>query len=72
MATFGAFQATFWAAVIPRLCFTGFGFAQPFLIHTIIEMIGSGREISRGEVGGIIGATALVYFGIAVRPKPRG
>ena len=70
VATFSSYQATLWAAVPPRLCFTGFSFAQPFLIHTLIDAVGSsGREISRGELGGLIGATALVYLGIAVRPK---
>lgn len=67
-ATFTAFQATFWTAVIPRLCYTGFSFAQPFLINTIIDVIGAPRpDHSRGAVGGLVAATALVYLGIAVR-----
>jgi ATP-binding cassette subfamily C (CFTR/MRP) protein 1 len=66
-ATYSAFQTTFWAAVIPRLCFTGFSFAQPFLINTIVDVVGaSSPENSKGVVGGLIGATALVYLGLAV------
>ncbi|UNI24992.1 hypothetical protein JDV02_010703 [Purpureocillium takamizusanense] len=66
VATWNAFKTTFWSAVLPRLCFTGFSFAQPFLINTIIDFIGSPRpEHSRGIIGGLIGASALVYFGIA-------
>ncbi|KAJ6443435.1 Cyclic peptide transporter [Purpureocillium lavendulum] len=67
VATWSAFKTTFWSAVLPRLCFTGFTFAQPFLINTIIDFIGSpaAEHAQRGAVAGLIGATALVYFGIA-------
>ncbi len=60
-ATYVAFRATFWAAVIPRLCFIGFSFAQPFLINTVIGFIGVPRsEDSHGVVGAWSGATALI------------
>ncbi|PHH80624.1 hypothetical protein CDD80_627 [Ophiocordyceps camponoti-rufipedis] len=49
-ATFAAFKATFWAAVIPRLCFTAFTFAQPFLINTVVQFLGAPRsDDSRGS-----------------------
>ncbi|KAI1878317.1 uncharacterized protein JN550_000499 [Neoarthrinium moseri] len=53
------------AIVVPRLCFTAFTFAQPFLLHTIVRAVGQ-KELSREVIGGLIGATGLVYFGLAV------
>lgn len=68
VATFHAFQASFWTAIIPRLCYSGFSFAQPFLIHTIVNSIGTPTpDHPQGVVGSLIGATALIYLGIAVR-----
>lgn len=55
-------------AVPPRLALTGFKFAQPFLIQRIIDFVGSSTqsqfdtEIARG----LVGATAIIYVGIAV------
>jgi len=55
-------------AVLPRLCLAGFRFAQPFLIQTIINFVGEpSTEDTGGIAGGLIGATALVYIGMAVR-----
>ena len=42
-----------------------FNFAQPFLLHTIVALIGT-DELNKDVVGGLIAATALVYFGLAV------
>lgn len=53
------------AIVVPRLCFTAFTFAQPFLLHTVVTAVGQ-QELSRDTIGGLIGATGLVYFGLAV------
>lgn len=61
-----AFKATVWAGVIPRLCFTGFTFAQPFLLNTVVQFLGSTSpdsgemrlDDSRGVVGGLVAATA--------------
>ncbi|KAH8198816.1 hypothetical protein TruAng_007039 [Truncatella angustata] len=53
------------AIVVPRLCFMAFTFAQPFLLHTIVRAVGQ-QELSRDIIGGLIGATGLVYFGLAV------
>ncbi|KAJ4396574.1 hypothetical protein N0V93_000795 [Gnomoniopsis smithogilvyi] len=66
-AAFRAFQSIFWAGVIPRLCFTGFSFAQPFLINTIVNSLGaSTHQDSHQVAGGLVGATALIYVGIAL------
>ena len=51
------------AAVIPRLCQTGFTFAQPFLISNIIEYVGKpNKQVNHGY--GLITATAIVYLGL--------
>ncbi|KAJ5957023.1 hypothetical protein N7501_011302 [Penicillium viridicatum] len=65
-ATFAAFQGDFWKAVIPRLCYTGFSFAQPFLINKIVDVVGTSKSSHpQGTVGGLVGATALIYLGLA-------
>ncbi|KAM4067250.1 ABC transporter [Hirsutella rhossiliensis] len=56
---------SFLAIVIPRLCHIGFKFAQPFLLQSIVNAIDK-RNLSRDTVGGLVGATLLVYMGIAV------
>lgn len=66
-ATFTAFQGDFWKAVIPRLCYTGFSFAQPFLINKIVDVVGTLKSSHpQGTVGGLVGATTLIYLGLAV------
>ncbi|KJZ71929.1 hypothetical protein HIM_08685 [Hirsutella minnesotensis 3608] len=64
-ACFRTLMPAFFAVVIPRLCFLGIKFAQPFLLQRIISAIGQ-REQSREIVGGLVGATVLIYFGIAI------
>ncbi|EQL02449.1 ABC transporter, transmembrane domain, type 1 [Ophiocordyceps sinensis CO18] len=54
----------FLATVIPRLCHIGFKFAQPFLLQSIVKAVGE-RNLSRDTIGGLAGATVLVYTGIA-------
>lgn len=51
--------------IIPRLFFSGFTFAQPFLFQRIIAGTEEGG-ISLDAAGGLIGATALIYFCLAV------
>lgn len=52
--------------VIPRLFLTGFTFAQPFLASALIDYL-EGRELtSANHSYGLIGASFLVYVGIAV------
>ncbi|KAF4511732.1 hypothetical protein G6O67_003504 [Ophiocordyceps sinensis] len=65
LATSRAFKTSLLSAVIPRLLYTGFSFAQPFLVNTIIGLIG-GLDRSRSMAGLIVGATALVYLGMAL------
>lgn len=51
--------------VIPRLCFSAFTYMQPLLLQTVVSSV---QEKQQQEVvGGLIGATVLVYFGLAVR-----
>ncbi|KAJ6184246.1 ABC transporter integral membrane type 1, partial [Penicillium mononematosum] len=55
------------AAVAPRLCLIGFKFAQPFLINDIIDYVSEkGSSGLSGVKYGFVGATVLVYVGIAV------
>jgi ATP-binding cassette, subfamily C (CFTR/MRP), member 1 len=67
VVTMSAFRRDVLAAVIPRLCFIGFSFAQPFLINRVIRFVGEADDDDRmGVMGGLIGATALTYISIAV------
>lgn len=70
-ATFSAFKIPFLAPIIPRLCLAGFGFAQPFLINRVVSFVGENdndldQQKAGGIAGGLIGATCLVYLGLAV------
>ncbi|KAL7786231.1 P-loop containing nucleoside triphosphate hydrolase protein [Trichoderma ceciliae] len=62
-------------AILPRLCLTGFKFAQPFLINRVIIYIQE-RDANGGahkDVGyALVGATGLVYFGSAARNITNG
>lgn len=65
---------TFWLSLasgaIPRLCLTGFTFAQPFLINTLTTYVGlSHPDVDHGR--SLIGASALVYIGMAVSLSAR-
>lgn len=55
--------------VPPRLCYCGFLFAQPFLIERATLYVSQrGDAAANIDVGyGLIGATACIYLGIAVR-----
>jgi hypothetical protein len=55
------------AGVLPRLLNSAFNFAQPFLIETVITTVGQPPEEHRGKtISGLIGATLLLYVGMAV------
>ena len=60
---------TFWLSLlsgaIPRLCLTAFIFAQPFLINSLTTYVGLSHP-DKDYGRGLIGASALVYAGIAV------
>ena len=65
--TFLAYKWQFFAGIFPRLLFIGFTFAQPFLVNSIVNFVGEPAERQSNEVAGsLIGATILVYIGIAV------
>lgn len=65
-------KATLWslfqptcAVIVPRLCYTGFIFSQPLLTRRLINYIGE-RDTSVNTARGLIGATVLIYLGIAI------
>lgn len=65
--TFLAYKWQFATGIVPRLLFSGFTFAQPFLINTIVDFVGEPDEKKSEDIsGGLIGATVLVYIGLAV------
>ncbi|ETS74059.1 hypothetical protein PFICI_13925 [Pestalotiopsis fici W106-1] len=67
LATFRAFSSTCAITVLPRLCLSALRFAQPFLIQRIITFVGEPPTTNSSEIAsGLIGATALVYIGMAV------
>ena len=55
----------FLRVVVPRLCFLGFTFSQPWLIMSVIDTVVNGNPGSEVS-GGLIGAATLVYTGIAI------
>lgn len=53
--------------IFPRLCMIGFTFAQPFLISATLSLLSQPSDQKSTNAGyGLIGATALVYLGLAV------
>ncbi|KAK3898910.1 hypothetical protein C8A05DRAFT_37494 [Staphylotrichum tortipilum] len=53
--------------VAPRIALGAFQFCQPFLIQTLLEHLQKPRDMASDNVGyGLIGATILIYVGIAV------
>ncbi|OAQ99018.1 hypothetical protein LLEC1_01154 [Akanthomyces lecanii] len=55
----------FLRVVVPRLCFLGFTFSQPWLIMCVVDTVVKGTPGSEVS-GGLIGATTLIYIGIAI------
>lgn len=54
-------------AVFPRLCMIGFTFAQPFLISRVLGLLSQpSNQQSTNDGYGLVGATALIYLGLAV------
>ncbi|GKZ96685.1 hypothetical protein AnigIFM59636_011200 [Aspergillus niger] len=57
----------FLAGVLPRLAYSGFLFAQPFLVERVLDFIDEARTPTTNDTAyGLIGAYAIVYIGIAV------
>ncbi|KAB8254971.1 P-loop containing nucleoside triphosphate hydrolase protein [Aspergillus pseudonomiae] len=60
------FWMEFLAVVWPRVCLIGFSFAQPFLIMAAVQHVERPVTTENRDHGyGLIGATVLVYLGIA-------
>ncbi|KAG4253240.1 hypothetical protein FPRO03_07200 [Fusarium proliferatum] len=64
-STFLAYKWQFAAGIIPRLLHSGFNFAQPFLIQSVIVLV-SKKEMSVQTSSGLIGATVFIYLGLAI------
>ncbi|KAM3536951.1 hypothetical protein ARSEF1564_010126 [Beauveria bassiana] len=56
--------------LLPRLAFIGATIAQPFLLLRTVQAVSTGN-VDRSTAGGLIGATALIYCGLAVRNNTR-
>ncbi|KAI0205035.1 putative ATP-binding cassette transporter [Astrocystis sublimbata] len=54
------------APVLPRLALSAFTFAQPFLASALIDFLDASQSQSENNGYGLIGASFLVYTGIAV------
>ncbi|CAG9951253.1 unnamed protein product [Clonostachys rosea f. rosea IK726] len=53
--------------VVPRLMYSGFGFAQPFLISSVIAHVRSPQRDFASQMSGIlIAATVFIYVGLAL------
>jgi ATP-binding cassette subfamily C (CFTR/MRP) protein 1 len=64
LATLRAYWPQFAAAFVPRLLWTAFKFAQPFLINTTINWVDAGHSQRSKKSGyGLIAAYGLVYVG---------
>ncbi|CAG8303457.1 unnamed protein product [Penicillium salamii] len=54
------------AIALPRLCVVGFGIAQPFLIGKVVSAFQQTDSLAHEMGYGLIGATAIIFTGIAV------
>lgn len=62
------FEAWLWLfllVLIPRLCFTGFSFSQPFILRRVIDTLDD-RQMSAAESGFLLCATFLSFAGAAL------
>jgi ATP-binding cassette, subfamily C (CFTR/MRP), member 1 len=61
------FQFKILTIVVFRLCLIGFKFSQPLLIHRAVSLLDEPDSQEKSNVGrALIGATSLIYVGIAV------
>lgn len=56
----------FLTGMFPRLLLMGFTFGQPFLVTRIIGFVDREGSDSKSASYGLIGATALIYIGMAI------
>jgi ATP-binding cassette subfamily C (CFTR/MRP) protein 1 len=53
--------------VFPRMIMIGLTFAQPFLITRVLDLLQEpSSSLTENQSYGLIGATAIIYLGIAV------
>ncbi|KAI1152199.1 putative ATP-binding cassette transporter [Nemania diffusa] len=64
--TFQSLGAYALTPVLPRLGLSAFTFAQPFLASSLIAFLDENRNLPENDGYGLIGASFLVYTGIAV------
>ncbi|KAJ3494502.1 hypothetical protein NLG97_g4037 [Lecanicillium saksenae] len=64
--TFLAYKGQFAAGILPRLLYSGFTLSQPFLINSVVGYVAQGDKRNKNEGASLIGATVLVYIGLAV------
>jgi len=66
-AAWKAYRKQFAYCVFPRLCLIALIFTQPFLITSVLNLLGKPEnDRTRNEGYGLIAATGLIYLGIAV------
>lgn len=55
------------SAILPRLCLTGFTFAQPFLLTRVVSFVSEANApLSQNYGYGLIVATMIIYLGLAI------
>jgi hypothetical protein len=55
------------SAFLPRLCMTGFTFAQPFLLTRVVSFVSEANDpLSQNYGYALIVATMLIYLGLAI------
>lgn len=66
-ATLSAFRFPLAKMIFPRLCVSALKFSQPLLINRAVSLISQPRtQTTRNDGYGLIGATALIYIGLAI------
>ncbi|KAJ5748330.1 uncharacterized protein N7511_010026 [Penicillium nucicola] len=61
------YKWAFLEGILPRLAYTGFCFAQPFLVERVLDFMTEPEHVNSNNYAyGLIGAYAIVYIGIAV------
>ena len=67
IAMLSCFKGPLAILIFPRICLIGFKFSQPLLINRIISLIGEPETALNKDIGyGLIGATAVIYLGLAI------
>jgi ATP-binding cassette subfamily C (CFTR/MRP) protein 1 len=67
IAMLSCFRRPLFTLIFPRICLIGFKFSQPLLINRVVSLIEESETAKNKDVGyALIGATALIYLGIAI------